>query len=105
MMAFLLIVFSGLLDVLANLALAKSNGFRNLKWGILALLLVDSVFLFLAFALDLGVALPVAYTLWGAIGILGTVVGGYYFFAQRLKPIGFIGIVLVLIAVYLLHFA
>ncbi len=105
MMAFLLIVFSGLLDVLANLALAKSNGFRNLKWGILALLLVDSVFLFLAFALDLGVELPVAYTLWGAIGILGTVVGGYYFFAQRLKPIGFIGIVLVLIAVYLLHFA
>lgn len=105
MMAFLLIVFSGLLDVLANLALAKSNGFRNLKWGILALLLVDSVFLFLAFALDLGVELPVAYTLWGAIGILGTVVGGYYFFAQRLKPIGFVGIVLVLIAVYLLHFA
>ena len=49
--------------------------------------------------------LPVAYTLWGAIGILGTVIGGYYWFAQRLKPIGFVGIALVLIAVYLLHFA
>ena len=105
MIAFLLILFSGLLDVFANLALAKSNGFKNLKWGILALLLVDSVFLFLAFALDLGMELPVAYTLWGAIGILGTVVGGYYYFAQKLKPIGFVGIVLVLIAVYLLHFA
>ena len=105
MIAFLLIVFSGLLDVFANLARAKSNGFKNLKWGILALLLVDSVFLFLAFALDLGMELPVAYTLWGAIGILGTVVGGYYYFAQKLKPIGFVGIVLVLIAVYLLHFA
>ncbi|MGX2971369.1 SMR family transporter [Helicobacter sp. T3_23-1059] len=105
MIAFLLVVFSGLLDVFANLALAKSNGFKNLKWGILALLLVDSVFLFLAFALDLGMELPVAYTLWGAIGILGTVVGGYYYFGQKLKPIGFVGIVLVLIAVYLLHFA
>ena len=105
MIAFLLILFSGLLDVFANLALAKSNGFKNLKWGVLALLLVDSVFLFLAFALDLGMELPVAYTLWGAIGILGTVVGGYYYFAQKLKPIGFVGIVLVLIAVYLLHFA
>ena len=105
MIAFLLIAFSGLLDVFANLALAKSNGFKNLKWGILALLLVDSVFLFLAFALDLGMEIPVAYTLWGAIGILGTVVGGYYYFAQKLKPIGFVGIVLVLIAVYLLHFA
>lgn len=105
MIAFLLVALSGLLDVFANLALAKSNGFKNPKWGILALLLVDSVFLFLAFALDLGMELPVAYTLWGAIGILGTVVGGYYFFAQRLKPIGFVGIILVLIAVYLLHFA
>ncbi|MGX2984933.1 SMR family transporter [Helicobacter sp. 23-1048] len=105
MIAFLLVALSGLLDVFANLALAKSNGFKNLKWGILALLLVDSVFLFLAFALDLGMELPVAYTLWGAIGILGTVVGGYYYFGQKLKPIGFVGIVLVLIAVYLLHFA
>lgn len=104
-LAFLLIVLSGLLDVFANLALAKSNGFKKLWWGLLALLLVDSVFLFLALALDLGMELPVAYTLWGAIGILGTVIGGYYWFAQRLKPIGFVGIALVLIAVYLLHFA
>ena len=104
-MAFLLVALSGLLDVFANLALAKSNGFKSLKWGILALLLVDGVFLVLSFALDLGMELPVAYTLWGAIGILGTVIGGYYWFNQRLKPIGFVGVALVLIAVYLLHFA
>lgn len=104
-MAFFLVTLSGILDIVANLALAKSNGFKKLWWGLLALLLVDSVFLLLALALDLGMELPVAYTLWGAIGILGTVGGGYIFFKQRLKPIGFVGIVLVLIAVYLLHFA
>lgn len=104
-MAFVLVMLSGILDVVANLALAKSNGFKRLWWGILALLLVDTVFLLLAFALDYGMELPVAYTLWGAIGILGTAFGGYIFFHQRLKPIGIVGVVLVLFAVYLLHFA
>ena len=104
-MAFFLVAISGILDIIANLALAKSDGFKRLWWGILALLLVDSVFLLLALALDLGMELPVAYTLWGAIGILGTALGGYILFNQRLKPIGFLGIALVLIAVYLLHFA
>ena len=104
-MAFFLVALSGILDIIANLALAKSDGFKRLWWGILALLLVDSVFLLLALALDLGMELPVAYTLWGAIGILGTALGGYILFNQRLKPIGFLGIALVLIAVYLLHFA
>lgn len=105
MAAFLLVFLSGILDIIANLALAKSDGFRQLWWGILALVLVDIVFLLLALALDKGMELPVAYTLWGAIGILGTVGGGYIFFKQRLKPIGFFGIALVLVAVYLLHFA
>ena len=104
-MAFFLVALSGILDIIANLALAKSDGFKRLWWGLLALLLVDSVFLLLALALDLGMELPVAYTLWGAIGILGTALGGYILFNQRLKPIGFVGIALVLIAVYLLHFA
>lgn len=104
-MAFFLVALSGILDIIANLALAKSDGFKKLWWGILALLLVDSVFLLLALALDLGMELPVAYTLWGAIGILGTALGGYILFKQRLKPIGFVGIALVLVAVYLLHFA
>ena len=104
-MAFFLVALSGILDIVANLALAKSDGFKRLWWGILALLLVDSVFLLLALALDLGMELPVAYTLWGAIGILGTALGGYILFKQCLKPIGFLGIALVLVAVYLLHFA
>ncbi len=104
-MAFILVCISGILDIFANLALAKADGFKRLWWGVLALVLVDLCLICLAFALDLGMALPVGYTLWGAIGVLGTVVGGYYFFRQKLKPIGVFGVALVLCAVYLLNFA
>ncbi|MGI0405939.1 SMR family transporter [Helicobacter himalayensis] len=102
-MGFLMIVFSGILDVLANLCLQKSNGFKNLIWGISALVLVDAAFLLLAYAVSFGIALPIAYTLWGAIGILGSVLGGYVFFKQKLKPIGYVGVVLVISAVLLLN--
>lgn len=102
-MNFLLIVLSGVLDIFANLALQKSNGFQNPVWGIIALVLVSCAFLLLAIAIDRGMSLPIAYTLWGSIGILGSVAGAYYFFKQKLKPVGYIGVVLVIIAVALLQ--
>ncbi|HIV48781.1 SMR family transporter [uncultured Helicobacter sp.] len=103
-MGFLCIVLSGILDVFANLALQKSNGFRDIKWGLLALVLVDGAFLLLSFAVSwYGIKLPIAYTLWGAVGVLGSVAGAYYFFRQSLKPIGYFGIVLVITAVGLLQ--
>ncbi len=102
-MNFLLIILSGVLDIFANLALQKSDGFKNIWWGILALILVGCAFLLLAIVIDNGMELPIAYTLWGAVGIIGSVAGAYYFFKQRLKPIGYFGIALVVIAVGLLH--
>ena len=104
-MGFACIVLSGILDVFANLALQKSNGFRNIKWGFLALVLVDGAILLLSAAISwYDIVLPVAYTLWGAIGVLGSVAGGYYFFGQSLKSIGYIGIILIITAVGLLNF-
>ncbi|RDU65886.1 ligand-binding protein SH3 [Helicobacter didelphidarum] len=102
-MNFILIVLSGILDIFANLALQKSNGFRKMAWGLLALVFVGGAFLILAIAEERGMDLPIAYTLWGAIGILGSVAGAYYFFHQKLKPIGYIGICLVILAVFLLQ--
>lgn len=103
-MSFLLILLSGVFDVFANLALVKSNGFKNVKFGILSLFLVSSAFVFLAFSIELGMKLPIAYTLWGGIGIFGSVLGGYYFFKQTLKPIGYFGVILIIISVAILQF-
>ncbi|EAL3985664.1 ligand-binding protein SH3 [Campylobacter upsaliensis] len=100
----LYVVLAALLDIVANLALNKSNGFRNFKWGLLSILLVWLAFYLLALSLE-GMKLAVAYTLWGSIGILGTTLGGRYFFKQKLKPIGWVGIFIIIIAVITLKTA
>ncbi|MEB2805737.1 SMR family transporter [Campylobacter upsaliensis] len=103
-MYLLYVVLAALLDIVANLALNKSNGFRNFKWGLLSILLVWFAFYLLALSLE-GMKLAIAYTLWGSIGILGTTLGGWYFFKQKLKPIGWVGIFIIIIAVITLKTA
>ncbi|EPH5216474.1 SMR family transporter [Campylobacter upsaliensis] len=103
-MYLLYVVLAALLDIVANLALNKSNGFRNFKWGLLSILLVWLAFYLLALSLE-GMKLAIAYTLWGSIGILGTTLGGWYFFKQKLKPIGWLGIFIIIIAVITLKTA
>ncbi|WP_235689332.1 SMR family transporter, partial [Aeromonas veronii] len=46
--------------------------------------------------------LAVAYATWGAIGILGTALGGLLFFGERLKPIGWAGMMVMALAVVML---
>ncbi|TLD85339.1 multidrug efflux SMR transporter [Helicobacter sp. MIT 11-5569] len=100
----LYVILAAILDIIANLTLNKSDGFRNLKWGILSVLLVWLAFYLLALSLE-GMKLAVAYTLWGSIGILGTTIGGWVFFKQKLKPIGWIGIFIIILAVITLKTA
>ncbi|MCR6553203.1 SMR family transporter, partial [Aeromonas sp. CPF2-S1] len=46
--------------------------------------------------------LAVAYATWGAIGIVGTALGGLLFFGERLKPIGWAGMMVMALAVVML---
>ena len=98
----LLIILAAVLDVLANLFLAKSDGFRRRGIGILALILVGGAFVALSFAVR-GLDLAVAYALWGSFGILGTSLGGWLLFGQRLKPCAWLGIALLLGGMVVLH--
>ncbi len=91
----LFVLAAAVLDVAANLMLAKSNGFRNRLYGILSLLFVGLAF----YALSLAVRemdLAVAYAMWGGFGILGTSLGGWALFGQKLKPCAWLGIVLLI---------
>lgn len=73
-LALFFVICSALIDVAANMMVAKSEGFRRWRWGVGAIVMV-----WIAFAL-LGQAvrymdLATAYAMWGAIGVIGTEIG------------------------------
>lgn len=103
-LSFGFVVLAAFIDILANMALTRANGFRHKRWGVLSLLLVMLAFTLLAQAVK-EIDLAVAYASWGAIGILGTAIGGSLLFKQKLKPIGWIGIAMVIAAVVVMKTA
>ena len=98
----LAVIVAAILDVIANLLLARSEGFRRRLWGVSALVMVGLAFSALAVAVR-GMDLAVAYAMWGGFGILGTSLGGWFFFGQKLKPIAWLGIVLLASGLAVLH--
>ncbi|PST24127.1 QacE family quaternary ammonium compound efflux SMR transporter [Mesorhizobium plurifarium] len=102
--SFAFAVAAGVLDVAANLASTKSNGFARRGWGVLSIVLVLAAFALLAEAIK-DMDLAVAYAVLGATGIFGTALCGRFFFGQRLKPIGWVGLSLIFGAVLVLHTA
>lgn len=98
----LLVLLAALLDILANLLLAKSGGFRRRLVGIGAICMVGLAFYCLSLAVR-HMDLAVAYAMWGSFGILGTSLGGWLFFHQRLDWRAFLGMALLICGMMLLH--
>ena len=67
----LLVILAAVLDILANLLLARSQGFHRRWIGFTALALVGLAFYCLSLAVK-NMDLAVAYAMWGGFGILGT---------------------------------
>ena len=93
--SFWCVLLAAVLDIAANLLLAKSHGFRNRFYGAGALAMVGLAFNVLSLAVR-DMDLAVAYALWGGFGILGTSVGGWILFGQRLKPCAWLGIAILI---------
>ncbi len=93
---------SAALDVTANLLLAKSRGFTRRLPGVSALCLVGLAFFCLFLAVRT-LPLTVAYAMWGAMGILGTSLGGWLLFRQRLRARAFAGMGLLIFGMVFLR--
>lgn len=98
-----LIIGSAVLDLIANTCLVLSQGFTRLFYGGVALVCVGLAFWLLSFAIRV-IDLSVAYALWGAFGILGTSLIGWFKFGQKVNGQGWIGIGLILVGVGILNF-
>ncbi|UXZ46305.1 multidrug/spermidine efflux SMR transporter subunit MdtI [Pseudomonas soli] len=92
------------LEVLANLLLKYSDGFRRKGLSLASILCVLAAFTALAQAVK-DIDLSLAYAIWGGFGILATVAMGWALFGQRLAGRGWLGLALLLVGMGLLKLA
>lgn len=92
------------LEIMANICLKYSDGFRRKRYGVLSLLAVMAAFSALSQAVK-GIELSVAYALWGGFGLVITVAAGWILFGQRLSRRGWIGVILLVSGMVLIKLA
>ncbi|WP_347254646.1 multidrug/spermidine efflux SMR transporter subunit MdtI [Leminorella grimontii] len=92
------------LEIVANVFLKLSDGFKRVWLGLLSLTCVLGAFSALAQAVK-GMDLAIAYALWGGFGIAATVAAGWIMFGQRLNGKGWAGLALLLVGMVMLKVA
>jgi spermidine export protein MdtI len=92
------------LEIIANVFLKFSDGFRRKIYGILSLAAVLGAFSALSQAVK-GIDLSVAYALWGGFGIAATIAAGWVLFGQRLNNKGWAGVILLVAGMVLIKLA
>ncbi|MDV5356459.1 multidrug/spermidine efflux SMR transporter subunit MdtI [Kosakonia sp. SMBL-WEM22] len=90
-----------ILEIVANIFLKLSDGFRRKLYGCGSLVAVLAAFSALSQAVK-GIDLSVAYALWGGFGIVATLAAGWILFGQRLNGKGWLGLALLLIGMMLI---
>lgn len=98
------LILATVLDIISNIFLKYSDGFRHLKFGILSLVFVLAAFACLAQAVK-GIDLTVAYALWGGFGIVATIAAGWIMFKQRLNIRGWLGLFCLLLGMTMIKLA
>lgn len=93
-----------ILEIVANIFLKLSDGFRRKLYGCGSSVAVLAAFSALSQAVK-GIDLSVAYALWGGFGIVATLAAGWILFGQRLNGKGWIGLALLLIGMMLIKLA
>ena len=89
------------LEIMANVFLKFSDGFRRKFYGLMSLAAVLSA---LSQAVK-GIDLSVAYALWGGFGIAATIAAGWVLFGQRLNHKGWAGLLLLVVGMVLIKLA
>ena len=97
----LFLSLSIILDVIANIFLKKSDGFKNKLWGMGAVVLIIIAFIALSQAVKT-MDLSIAYALWGAMGLLLTTGLDIAFYGVRLKGVGVAGILCMVTGIVLI---
>jgi spermidine export protein MdtI len=92
------------LEILANVLLKFSDGFRRKLYGLMSIAAVLGAFSALSQAVK-GIDLSVAYALWGGFGIAATLAEEYPACGQRLNNKGWMGLILLLAGMIMIKLA
>lgn len=92
------------LEVLSEVLIKLSDGFRRRWLGFGGLVLIVAAFACLGRAVE-AIPLAVAYAVWGGFGLVVILLVGRTIFHQRLTREAWIGVALVLAGTVLLRFA
>lgn len=98
------LAFAIVLEIVANVFLKFSDGFRRKSYGLLSIAAVLGAFSALSQAVK-GIDLSVAYALWGGFGIAVTLAAGWVLFGQRLNHKGWVGLLLLLAGMVMIKLA
>ena len=96
--------FAIVLEILANVLLKFSDGFRRKLYGLMSIAAVLGAFSALSQAVK-GIDLSVAYALWGGFGIAATLAAGWVLFGQRLNNKVWMGLILMLAGMIMIKLA
>jgi spermidine export protein MdtI len=101
---FLWLLLAVALEIGGTYLLKLSDGMCRRRVGAGGILLVMGAFAALAKTIE-GMDLSVAYAVWGGAGLVITAVIGALAFGQRIRPVGWLGILLVICGVVALKLA
>lgn len=84
-MAWILLLFAGLLEIVWSFAMKQSDGFTRLIPSIVTIVTMIASFALLATAMR-SLPLGTAYTIWTGIGAVGAFVAGLVFLGEAATP-------------------
>ncbi|CCF62946.1 multidrug efflux SMR transporter [Nocardia cyriacigeorgica] len=102
-MTFLFLALAIVSEISATVSLKLSEGFTKLVPSIVVVVGYAAAFVFLSQALKRGMAVGVAYGIWSAVGVAAVALIGALFLDERLTPVQFGGIALVILGVVALE--
>lgn len=97
-----LLVASVGLDLVACYCIKRSKGFKKAMWGTAGLISIVSAFVLLSFVVK-HIPLGIAYSVWGGLGVLGTVILDRLLFGSRIGRQGMAGVACIVVGIVALQ--
>ncbi|WP_125713029.1 DMT family transporter [Companilactobacillus kedongensis] len=97
-MNWIYLIAAGLFEVVWAATMKLSHGFTKLNYTALTILGMIASFMLLAKATKT-LPLSIAYPIWTGIGALGAIIVGFIFFGDKISPLTWIFIVLLLVSI------